>query len=213
VGPSFNIRRFKDRLTWILLHEDRLDNLGFEVTTMQPIFETSRLIAREMTLEDLDFVAHLMGDPEVMRCYPRCLTREEAREAILEQRRNYSTHGYGRWLIEDRAGGRPLGLVGVLPRRVEGLEEPEVACMIDRPCWRRGYASEAAAASRDHAFRKLEAPRVIALVRPVNVGSRGVARRIGMRPGRLIIHAGHDHDINSMDREQWTEIDRPPDPA
>jgi RimJ/RimL family protein N-acetyltransferase len=180
---------------------------------MQPIFETSRLIAREMTLDDLDFVANLMGDPEVMRYYPRCLTREQAREDILHQRQNYATHGYGRWLIEERAGGRPLGLVGVLPQRVEELEEPEVAYMIDRARWLRGFGSEAAAASRDFAFQRLGAPRVIALIRPVNVGSQGVARRIGMSPGRLIIHAGLDHVIYSMDRERWTELYRPPKPG
>ncbi len=161
-----------------------------------------------MTLDDLDFVASLMADPEVMRHYPRCSTREEAREAIIRQRENYATHGYGRWLIQERAEEKPVGLVGVLPQRVEDLEEPEVAYMIDRACWLRGFASEAAAASRDFAFRQIGAPRVIALVRPVNVGSQAVARRIGMLPGRLIVHASLDHVVYSIDRERWIGLER-----
>jgi RimJ/RimL family protein N-acetyltransferase len=180
---------------------------------MPPIFETNRLIAREMTLDDLDFVAGLLADPEVMRHYPRCSTREEARETILRHRENYANYGYGRWLIEERAEGRAVGLVGVLPQRVEELVEPEVAYMIDRAWWRRGYASEAAAASRDFAFQNLGAPHVIALVRPVNVGSQGVARRIGMSPGRRIVHAGLDHVVYSIDRERWSELDRPLNPG
>ena len=140
---------------------------------MKPIFETERLIAREMTLDDLDFVASLMADPEVMRHYPRCSTREEAREAIVRQRENYATYGYGRWLIQERAEERPVGLVGVLPQRVEDLEEPEVAYMIDRACWlQRIRVGGRGGEPRLRAFRQIGALRVIALVRPVNVDPR-----------------------------------------
>lgn len=45
---------------------------------MKIILETPRLLLREMTLDDLDFVATMLADPEVMRYYPRCCTREES---------------------------------------------------------------------------------------------------------------------------------------
>ena len=36
------------------------------------ILETTRLILRETSPDDLDFVAAMLADPEVMRYYPKC---------------------------------------------------------------------------------------------------------------------------------------------
>ncbi len=52
------------------------------------ILETPRLRLREMTDADLDAVAALLGDPEVMRHYPRPKSRAEAQEWIDCNRRN-----------------------------------------------------------------------------------------------------------------------------
>ena len=167
---------------------------------MRPIWETPRLVAREMTLGDLDFVAAMLADPEVMRYYPRCYSRVEAEAWVVRQQSSYRAFGHGRWLILDRSDGRPVGQVGLLSQLVEGIEQPEIAYMIDRPWWRRGFATEAASATRDHAFEVLGRTRVISLIRPENVPSRGVASKIGMRPGRMIVHADLDHIVYEMER-------------
>ena len=49
------------------------------------ILETPRLILREMSLADLDFVAAMLADPEVMRYYPKCYSRQEAETWIGRQ--------------------------------------------------------------------------------------------------------------------------------
>lgn len=43
---------------------------------MTPILETARLQLRELVPSDLDFVAEMLADAEVMRYYPRRLTRD-----------------------------------------------------------------------------------------------------------------------------------------
>ena len=88
--------------------------------------ESARLTFREMTPDDLDDMALLLGDPEVMTYYPRPKTRDEAVQWIKWNRALYRTHGYGLWLLStagrrfrrrlrphaadggwrDRAGGR-----------------------------------------------------------------------------------------------------------
>src|SRR5262249_12215178 len=77
---------------------------------------TARLRLREMGPRDLDFIASLVSDPEVMRFYPKLLTRDEAREWIDRRLRAYASHGYSFWLVEDRATGEPIGQVGLLPQ-------------------------------------------------------------------------------------------------
>jgi len=52
---------------------------------MKHVVDTPRLILREMSLDDLNFVATMMADPEVMHYYPKCYSREEARSWVERQ--------------------------------------------------------------------------------------------------------------------------------
>ena len=160
---------------------------------MRQILETPRLVLREMTLADLDFVAAMLAHPEVMRYYPKCYSRAEAEGWISRQTGRYNSHGHGLWLVSDKATGEPVGQVGLSPQVVDGVEEPEIGYLIHRPFWRRGLASEAAAGVRDHAFSVLGKAYVISLIRPENIPSQGVARKIGMQPGRMTQFGGYDH--------------------
>jgi RimJ/RimL family protein N-acetyltransferase len=56
------------------------------------VLTTARLSLREMTDADLDDMAALPGDPEVMRHYPRPETRDEARAWIDWNKSNYAEH-------------------------------------------------------------------------------------------------------------------------
>src|SRR5687767_2589220 len=100
---------------------------------MHPVFETERLRAQEMTLDDLDFVAAMLAHPEVMRFYPSCCSREEARGWLERQVERYREHGHALWLVEERAGGEPVGQVGLLMQMVNGVPQPEVGYLVHRP--------------------------------------------------------------------------------
>src|SRR5260370_15301606 len=65
-------------------------------TCMHP--DAARLAFREMSPDDLDDMASLLGDPEVMTYYPRPQTRQEAMQWIDSNRSPYQTHGYRLWL-------------------------------------------------------------------------------------------------------------------
>jgi [ribosomal protein S5]-alanine N-acetyltransferase len=168
------------------------------------ILETARLVLREMTLGDLDFVAAMLADPEVMRYYPRCYSREESQEWIERQLRRYERHRHGLWLAIEKSTGQPVGQVGLLIQQVDGVEEKEVAYLIHRPLWRRGLATEAALACRDHAFTAFSRDVVIALIRPENVPSQGVARKLGMTPrSGTMQHGGFAHEVFAIARVNW----------
>ena len=153
-----------------------------------------------MTLGDLDFIASMLSDPEVMRFYPKCYSRDEAEGWIHRQLQRYRRDGHGLWLVLDRKTGDPRGQVGLVRQEVDGVAEAEVGYLIDRPFWRQGLATEAAAATRDFAFRTLDKPRVISLIRPENVPSQGVARKLGMTVDKRIVHWGLDHLVFALAR-------------
>ncbi len=172
---------------------------------MKKVFETPRLRLRQMSLDDLDFVAAMLSHPEVMRFYPKLYSRQEATSWIERQLDRYERHGHGLWLAEDRATGEPRGQVGLLIQEVDGVEEPEIGYLIHRPFWRQGLATEAALATRDWAFGTLGLPRVISLIRPVNLPSQGVAAKLGMKPEKRTTSWNLEHIVFSV---RAADVDR-----
>ncbi len=160
---------------------------------MTLILETPRLVLRELSLDDLDFVAEMLAHPEVMRFWPRPYTRDEAADWIRRQRNRYFQDGYGYWLALGKANSQPIGQAGLLAQELDGVSETGIGYIIHRPFWRQGFATEAAAACRDYAFSTLGKRRVTALVRPENVVSQKVARGIGLKPERETTYAGFAH--------------------
>jgi [ribosomal protein S5]-alanine N-acetyltransferase len=144
------------------------------------VLETERLLLREFADEDLEAYAAMLADPETMRYYPRPYTRDEARAFLEKNRHRYALHGFGVWAVAERGSGAFLGDCGLAFVLVEGLAEVEIMWHVIRDRWRQGIATEAARAVRDQAFGPLGLRRLVALVRPENVPSAGVARRIGM---------------------------------
>jgi RimJ/RimL family protein N-acetyltransferase len=154
--------------------------------------DSARLTFREMSLDDLDDMALLLGDPEVMAYYPRPKTREEAAQWIYWNRGLYRTHGHGLWLLT-AADGAFVGDCGLTPQVVDGVTELEVGYHVLPALQNRGYATEAAAASRDFAQTVLGATRLIAIIHPDNRPSQRVAEKIGLRPEkRAVVHGGRD---------------------
>ena len=168
------------------------------------VLETTRLRLRELESSDLDFVAEMLGDAEVMRFYPARLTREETRDWIDRQRVRYTQDGYGLWMVELKASGEPVGQVGLMRQWVHRSPEPEIGYLVHRPMWRRGFAAEAAGGVRDYALGGLGLPRVVSLVRPDNLPSQGVATKIGMTRHGTALHAFTPHLLYILDRSVWS---------
>src|SRR5262245_55619846 len=100
---------------------------------METILETSRLRLRELLPADVDFMAEMRADAEVMRYYPRRMTRDLAADWIDRQIARYRTDGHGLWLAEEREGGKPIGQIGLVRQNIHGVDECEVGYLIHTP--------------------------------------------------------------------------------
>ncbi|WP_437186110.1 GNAT family N-acetyltransferase [Planctomicrobium sp. SH668] len=169
-----------------------------------PVLATNRLVLRKLVVGDLDFVAELRGDPEVMKFYPKVLDRSESLLFIEKQLQRYAQDGFALWLVLDRESQLPRGLVGIVRQLVEDRELIEVGWMIQRESWRQGFAKEAASACLEWAFRRLDVDRIFALIRPENLPSIAVAKSLQMQvEAKLVNHFGFRHHAFYVTRENW----------
>jgi RimJ/RimL family protein N-acetyltransferase len=129
--------------------------------------------------DDLDDMARLLGDAEVMRFYPGPKTRDEALAWIEWNLANYAEHDVGLWIVET-AAGEFVGDCGLTWQRVNGVRKLEVGYHVRRDLQGRGYATEAAAAARDVARAIGGVDELVAIVHPDNRASERVAEKIGM---------------------------------
>lgn len=149
---------------------------------------TERLRFREMTAADLDLMAGLLGDPEVMRFYTRPKTRDEAQGWINWNLRSYGEHGYGLWIVETH-DGQFVGDCGLTWQPVGGVRCLEVGYHVAPALQRRGYATEAARACVDLAFGAVGERHVVAIIDPGNAASRRVAVKLGLRlEQKTVVH-------------------------
>jgi RimJ/RimL family protein N-acetyltransferase len=167
------------------------------------VVETSRLLLREQTMEDLDHVAAFAADPEVMRYLGTggVRTRDEAKEALEWMIERSAEDGFGLWATVERATGRWIGRCGLLVHEIDGATETEVAYALIRDAWGRGYATEATAAIRDHAIGSLGRRRLISLIHHGNDASVNVATKLGMRFERDVPFRGISVAMYSLEAQ------------
>jgi RimJ/RimL family protein N-acetyltransferase len=175
------------------------------------VIETPRLLLRRLTDADLALLYDFHLDPEFNRFLggPPAPREEWIAGQASRWRDHEREHGWTQWAVERKDDGAFLGRCGLIMQRVDGAPEVEVGYALGRPFWGRGYASEAAIASRDHAFRHTDVPHVISLIAPDNAPSLAVARRNGMsfwKPGN---HRGYDVHVFRITRDEWQRLTNP----
>jgi len=164
------------------------------------VIQTPRLLLRHFEPEDLGPLYELYRDPVMRRHYPDgTRTLEQTRDELEWFRHGHPHHPeLGLWATVERSTGVFLGRCGLLPWRIDGLDETELAYMIRKDRWREGLATEAARAIVEHARQRLGLRRLISLVMPGNAASAGVARKVGMTFERVLTDEFGPSHIHSV---------------
>jgi RimJ/RimL family protein N-acetyltransferase len=146
------------------------------------ILETPRLVLRHLEMADLDPLFALYRDPKIRRYFPDgTRTRAETEEELSCFRNGHPEHPeLGLWATVEKGSGAFLGRCGLLPWKIDGRDEVELAFLIDKTRWREGLATEASLAIVQHAKIKLRLSRLICVITHGNIASVGVAEKVGM---------------------------------
>jgi len=155
------------------------------------ILETERLQFRFVEAADLDGLAAIYADPEVMRFIGGPLDRNGAWDRIQRMQALYGQRHCGPYATILKATGELIGRCGFLFWTIEGHDEVEVAYLLARPHWGRGFATEAARALVRYGFDAMRLSRIISLIHPENIASIRVAEKAGLGFEREVVIPPH----------------------
>lgn len=145
-----------------------------------PTIETERLRLRAFESRDLEPYAEMYADDLFVRYLSgKTLTKEQAWENMALILGHWSLLGYGIWVIERLGTGELVGRAGLL--NLPGWPDVEICWALSSKFWGNGYATEAANASINWAFREAGIQRLISLIHRDNLRSEAVALRLGER--------------------------------
>ena len=144
------------------------------------VLGTERLILREFTVEDAEFILALLNEPSFLRYIGDKKVREleDAGQYILNGPvASYERNGFGLYLVELRESHTPMGMCGLIQR--EELPDPDIGFAFRPEFWNKGFAFEAATAVLQDARERLRLERILAITSLDNEASIGLLQRLG----------------------------------
>jgi len=174
------------------------------------ILETERLILREMDQNDFHALYAVLADSDIMEHYPYTFDETRVRNWIVRNMERYQKDGFGLWAVVRKETGEMIGDCGITMQNIHGRWLPEIGYHIRADHQRKGYASEAAAASIRYAFENYGFPAVYSYMKYTNIPSQKTAMKNGMR----FIEEYEDSDntytrVFAITRTEWEERDEP----
>ncbi|MFJ8064592.1 GNAT family N-acetyltransferase [Psychrobacillus sp. NPDC096426] len=152
-----------------------------------PIIETSRLILREVTIDDAHDMYTYLADHDVVK--PMGLEPFETVEDVWDEIKWYKSiyeEGSGiRWGITIKDSGKVIGSCGFLNRQSKHYRA-EIRYELSKEYWGKGIASEALGAVVKYGYEHFQLERIEELIEPDNLPSQKLEeKQVFQREGLL----------------------------
>ncbi|MFZ1995155.1 MAG: GNAT family N-acetyltransferase [Solirubrobacteraceae bacterium] len=169
------------------------------------ILDTPRMTGEPIGPEHEPEIAELTLDPRVYKTlwpWAQPPTRADVRAGLVDKRDHWERHGFGLWLLRDRATGLMVGRGGLQYTDAIGGFAVEAAWAISPERWGEGLATELATGSVAVAFDVLDLNELIAITLPENLASRRVMEKAGFGYDRPVEHVGLAHVLYRRGRDR-----------
>jgi RimJ/RimL family protein N-acetyltransferase len=151
------------------------------------VLETERLLFQQLSTADADFILELLNEPSFIRNIGDrgVRTIEAAKSYILNGPvASYAKNGFGLYLVKLKETDESIGMCGLIKR--DTLEDVDIGYAFLPRFWSKGYAVEAAQATKEYAKQVIGLNRLVAIVDPENGGSIRVLEKIGLQFEKMI---------------------------
>lgn len=162
--------------------------------------ETHRLILRKFQLEDVQQLAPILANPQVMKFSPTgILSFPETQAKIQGFVASYKQYGFGKWAITFKETNQLIGYCGIAIEQIDNKNEREIGYRLNPNFWGHGLATEAASAAIKYGFEQLTFPYILGIVERENKASVRVIEKLGMQYKRKTIFSGVEMDVYSVE--------------
>ena len=179
--------------------------MSINVRRVDFTISTARLTLRHWRESDADAFAAMNADPVVSADLGGPLSREESDVKLERFAGCFDQHGLTRWAVSDDTD-QFLGYAGIR-KHAEGerVLSPhyDIGWRFNRSAWGHGFASEAAAAALDDAFKRVGLHEVLAYTAPDNLRSQAVMDRVGMQRDPTRDFVEHDARMGTWTGLTW----------
>jgi RimJ/RimL family protein N-acetyltransferase len=207
------------------------------VVAVDIYLQTERLRLRRFTEADVDNLVALDSDPGVMRFLTGVPTPREVIETKTlpqflagdfamagsaasgaAQRPSHGDPRLGGWAAMERSTDEFVGWFQLRrpqwPLEASGPDDAELGYRLRTSCWGKGYGTEGTLALIDKAFIELGIERVVATTMAVNIASRRVLEKAGLRLVRTfhlsfpdpLPGTEHGEVEYALTRDEWTGL-------
>lgn len=148
---------------------------------MELVFQTPRLLLRQMTIEDAPLILELNSDPEVLKYLhePALQSIVAAEKVITDIILPQYKNKLGRWAVHTKHDNAFIGWCGLKFRPF--LDEIDLGYRFMKNSWGKGYATEAAQHTLDYGFNDLKIKLITGRVHIENAASIKVLEKTGMQ--------------------------------
>ncbi len=205
---------------WVLTPQGRQEKIGWMLNCVrcdrgEPQTEkrmesidtitTERLIAERFRPDHFDLLCQIHRNPAVMTTLGGVRSDETTRQNLQDYITHWETHGFGLWLLRDRANGALAGRAGLKGINVGGNWEIELGYTFLPDYWGRGLATEIAAASLDVGFERLGLENLVCFTLTTNLASKRVMEKVGFVFEREIVHTGEATLLYRLTRDEYRQ--------
>jgi RimJ/RimL family protein N-acetyltransferase len=159
------------------------------------ILETKRLILRETSVDDAEFMLDLLNQPSFIKYIGDRNVRTIAEaEAFIETRyrQSYRDNGFGLYVVELKETAVPIGICGFVKR--DTLPAPDIGFAFLPQFCGQGFAHESATGSMKYGQETLGFTKVLAITTQDNESSGKLLLKTGFKFVELV-KMPHDDDV------------------
>ena len=174
---------------------------------VQVFLETQRLVLRRFTVADADDLVSLDADSDVMRFATGGVptSRDQIENDVLPAFLGYYQRyeGFGFWAAVEKTTGEFLGWFHFRPRPDAVPGEVELGYRLRKSAWGKGYATEGSRALICKGFAEFGVQRVVAEAMAVNMASRRVMEKAGLK----LVRTFHQPWPHPMEGDQFGDVE------
>lgn len=146
------------------------------------LFQSERLGFRNWQAADVEKMALINSDPEVMAFFPSTETFEQTQNFISRMQQQFLERGCCYFAVEEIETGQFIGFIGLSEKTFEADFTPctDIGWRLGKSFWNKGYATEGAKRCLQFGFADLGLEKILAIAPKINTNSEKVMQKIGM---------------------------------